>query len=212
MKVISKIHYITQALNGKSHSEAAAEACAAGVEWVQLRVKNQPFALWKEEALQTQQICKRHGSTFIINDNAALAAELDADGVHLGKSDMPPAEARSMLGHDKIIGGTANTFRDIQLLAAAGVDYIGLGPFRFTSTKENLSPILGLSGYAAILQLCLQAELKIPIVAIGGIAPLDVAPLLETGLHGIAVSSGINMAADKALVLKQFLKELYVYK
>ncbi|WP_187261691.1 thiamine phosphate synthase [Pontibacter beigongshangensis] len=208
MKKIAKLHYITQALQGKSHAEAAKAACAARADWVQLRVKDQPYELWKEEALQTQAICRTFGSTFIINDNAKLAAEVNADGVHLGKTDLSPVEARELLGTDKIIGGTANTFEDVQQLVAAGVDYIGLGPFRFTSTKQNLSPILGLSGYELMLHQCQVASISTPIIAIGGILAPDVAPLLATGVHGVAVSSVINKAADKEQVINMFKQEL----
>ncbi|MCC9137948.1 thiamine phosphate synthase [Pontibacter silvestris] len=207
--MISKLHFITQAVNGNSHAEAAKAACAVGADWVQLRVKHQPEALWKEEALQTKAICQKYGSTFIINDNVALAAEVDADGVHLGKTDMSPAEARMLLGSGKIIGGTANTFEDVQRLVAQGVDYVGLGPFRFTSTKDNLSPILGLEGYQNILQQCHSANISIPVIAIGGIATADVAPLLAAGVYGIAISSAINLATDKVQMVKLFQKELH---
>lgn len=206
--MISKLHYITQAVNGKSHAKAAEEACAAGADWVQLRVKNQPDALWKEEALQTKVICQKYGSTFIINDNVALAAEVGADGVHLGKTDMSPAEARKLLGKGKIIGGTANTFEDVQRLVAQGVNYIGLGPFRFTSTKDNLSPILGLEGYKSILQQCHSADISVPVIAIGGITTTDVAPLLAAGVYGVAVSSAINLARDKEQAVNEFKQKL----
>ncbi|MFT2008922.1 thiamine phosphate synthase [Pontibacter sp. 13R65] len=208
MKNIAKLHYITQALNSNTHAQAAEVACAAGADWVQLRVKDQPYEEWKEEALQTQAICRTYGSTFIINDNAKLAAEVGADGVHLGKTDMSPVEARELLGADKIIGGTANIFEDVQQLAAAGVDYIGLGPFRFTSTKQNLSPILGLSGFEQILQQCQLAGITTPVVAIGGILAADIAPLLATGVHGVAVSSVINLATDKLGEMQKLRKEL----
>jgi thiamine-phosphate pyrophosphorylase len=208
MKKIAKLHYITQALQGKSHAEAAAAACAAGADWVQLRVKDQPYDLWKEEALQTQAVCRTYGSAFLINDNVRLAAEIDADGVHLGKTDMSPVEARELLGAEKIIGGTANTFEDVQQLVAAGVDYIGLGPLRFTSTKQNLSPILGSSGYSLMLHQCQMAGIKTPIVAIGGILAADVAPLLAAGVHGVAVSSVINLATDKVGEMQKLRKEL----
>lgn len=205
---IAKLHYITQALPGKTHAETAAEACAAGADWVQLRVKNASDEVWKEQARQTQNICRRHGSTFIINDNAALAAALDADGVHLGKTDMAPEQARQLLGAGKIIGGTANTFEDVQRLVQAGVDYIGLGPYRFTATKENLSPVLGLEGYQEILNRCREAGICTPVIAIGGITAADVPLLLQTGIHGIAISSGINLAEDKQQAVQQFREAL----
>ena len=199
---ISTLHYIA------TTAEAAELACQGGVRWVQLRAKNLSAAEWKQRALDVQAVCRRHGAALIINDNPALALEIEADGVHLGQQDMPPAEARRLLGPQFIIGGTANTFADIEGLVAAGVDYIGLGPFRFTTTKEKLSPILGLAGYAEMLAQCRAAGFTTPIVGIGGIALADVAALLATGLHGVAVSGGIGSAADPAAAARLFGAEL----
>ena len=199
---ISTLHYIT------TTPEAAELACQGGVRWVQLRVKNQSPAIWKQLALETQAVARRYGATLLINDNPRLAQEIGADGVHVGAADMPPTEARALLGAKCIIGGTANTFADVQRLAAAGVDYVGLGPFRFTRTKEKLSPILGLAGYADILQQCRAAGLTVPIVGIGGIALADAVPLLATGLHGIAVAGGIGQAENPAVAAQAFINEL----
>jgi len=201
---ISNLHYIT------TSPEHAERACAGGVRWVQLRVKNTPYPQWKQLALDTQAVCRRHGATFILNDNPQLALEIGADGVHLGKEDMPPAEARALLGPKFIIGGTANTFADIEGLVAAGVDYIGLGPFRFTTTKEKLSPIVGLEGYETLLARHRAAGFPTPIIAIGGIGLTDVAPLLAAGLHGVAVSGAITGAADSAAAAAQFVDNLSV--
>ena len=199
---INTLHYIT------TTPEAAELACQGGVRWVQLRVKNQPYASWKQLALETQAVCRRYGATLLINDNPRLAQEIGADGVHVGAADMPPAEARAMLGPAFIVGGTANTFADVQRHAAAGVDYVGLGPFRFTRTKENLSPILGLAGYAAILRQCRAAGLTVPIVGIGGITLPDVGALLATGLHGVAVSGSIGQAENPVAAARLFRDEL----
>ena len=125
-----------------------------------------------------------------------LVDRLGADGVHLGKLDMPVAEARRILGPDRIIGATANTFDDIARAAAAGVDYIGLGPFRFTQTKSNLSPILGLEGYRSLLTQCRRAGITLPVVAIGGITAADIADLCATGIRGIALSGALLTADD----------------
>ena len=203
---ISPLHYIT------TTPEAAELACQGGVRWVQLRVKNQSYAAWKQLALDTQAVCRRHGATLLINDNPRLAQEIGADGVHLGAADMPPAEARAMLGTKFIVGGTANTFADVQRLAAAGVDYIGLGPFRFTKTKDKLSPILGLAGYADIVARSRAAGFTVPIVGIGGVALADVPALLVTGVHGVAVSSAIGAAADPAEAARLFINQLAVVK
>jgi thiamine-phosphate pyrophosphorylase len=199
---ISRLHYIT------TSAQAAELACRGGVRWVQLRVKNLPAAEWRQRALDVQAVCRHHGATLLINDNPALALETGADGVHLGKQDMPPAEARALLGPDFIIGGTANTFADIEGLVAAGVDYIGLGPFRFTTTKAKLSPILGLSGYAKIMAQCRAAGFTTPVVGIGGVGLADVAALVAAGLHGVAVSGAIGSAASPTEAAQFFVKEL----
>lgn len=199
---ISTLQYIT------ASPEAAELACQGGVRWVQLRVKNQPYAAWKQLALETQAACRRYGAMLLINDNPRLAQEIGADGVHLGLADMPPAEARAMLGPRFIIGGTANTFADVQRHVAAGVDYVGLGPFRFTRTKEKLSPILGRAGYAEVMQQCRAAGLAVPVVGIGGITLADVPALLETGLHGVAVSGAIGAAAAPAVAAARFVELL----
>jgi thiamine-phosphate pyrophosphorylase len=199
---ISHLHYIT------TSAQAAELACRGGVRWVQLRVKNLPAAEWRQRALDVQAVCHHHGATLLINDNPALALEIGADGVHLGKQDMPPAEARALLGPRFIIGGTANTFADIEGLVAAGVEYIGLGPFRFTTTKEKLSPILGLSGYAKIMAQCRAAGFTTPVVGIGGVELADVAELLAAGLHGVAVSGAIGGAASPTEAARFFVQEL----
>jgi thiamine-phosphate pyrophosphorylase len=200
--LINRLHYIT------TSAQAAELACRGGVRWVQLRVKNLPAAEWQQRARDVQAVCRHHGATLIINDNPTLALAIGADGVHLGQQDMPPAEARALLGPEFIIGGTANTFADIEKLVAAGVDYIGLGPFRFTTTKEKLSPILGLAGYAEILNQCRAAGFTTPVIGIGGIALADVAALRAAGLHGVAVAGAIGGAADPTVAARLFVNEL----
>jgi thiamine-phosphate pyrophosphorylase len=199
---ISKLHCIA------ATAQAAELACRGGVRWVQLRVKNLPAAEWRQRALDVLAVCQHHSATLIINDNPALALAIGAAGVHLGQQDMPPAEARALLGPAFLIGGTANTFADIEKLVAAGVDYIGLGPFRFTTSKEKLSPILGLAGYAHSLARCRAAGFTVPIVGIGGVELADVAGLLATGLHGVAVAGAIGRAADATAVSRLFVAEL----
>ncbi|RZK48343.1 MAG: thiamine phosphate synthase [Hymenobacter sp.] len=196
---ISSLQYIT------AYPQQAELACRGGVRWVQLRVKNAPYPTWRQLALDTQAVCRHHGATFILNDNPQLAQEIGAAGVHLGQQDRPPAEARALLGPGAIIGGTANTFAHLEQLVAAGVDYIGLGPFRFTATKEKLSPILGLAGYAQLLAQARAAGFAVPIVGIGGIELADVAALRAAGLHGVAVAGAIGQAADPVAAAAQFV-------
>lgn len=210
MKNISRLHYITQEIPGKKHWELADEACRGGVRWVQLRIKNKSYDEWMDAALKTLTVCRKHGSKLIINDNVDIAKESKADGVHLGKTDVDPSLARKILGDDAIIGGTANTFSDIKELADKRVDYIGLGPFRFTTTKEKLSPVLAFAGYHRIMHQCTSEKISIPVIAIGGILKEDVMPLLQTGVYGVAVASSIGLARsihDAALEFVELLKE-----
>ena len=207
-KYISHFHYITQDIEGLPHHEMVTNACIAGVDWVQLRVKNRSYNEWLDIALKTELICRHHHAKLIINDSAAIAKAVKADGVHLGKTDMDPREARQLLGSNAIIGGTANTFEDIKHLVETGVDYVGLGPFRFTSTKENLSPVLGLAGYEQIIAQCRKSGITIPVIAIGGIKVEDVKPLMETGVYGIAVSSAINKAPSTFDAVKRFKNKI----
>jgi thiamine-phosphate pyrophosphorylase len=195
MKKIGKLHYITQDIPGKPPWLLAEEACKAGIRWVQLRVKNKSDEEWLEIALKVSAVCHKYGTVLIINDHVELARIVCADGVHLGKADMDPGEARVLLGKDKIIGGTANTMKDIERLIGK-VDYIGLGPYRFTETKEKLSPILGLDGFRDIMEQCSDNQLDIPIIGIGGIRKDDIPLLLQTGIHGVAVASGIGKSSS----------------
>ncbi|MHB1688879.1 MAG: thiamine phosphate synthase [Ignavibacteriaceae bacterium] len=206
--MISKLHYITQNIPDSTHYELAEEACKGGADWIQLRVKNGLYNEWKKIAFRTKEVCENYSAKLIINDNVDIAKTVSADGVHLGKNDMSPVEARKILGNNFIIGGTANTFEDVKKLSQSGVDYIGMGPFRYTTTKEKLSSILGLNGYQNILTKCRDEDITIPIIAIGGIRLDDIGSLLQTGIYGIAVSSAINSVKDKSIITKQFLEIL----
>ena len=131
-----------------------------------------------------------------------------ADGVHLGKNDMPVDEARKILGPDKIIGGTANTIDDIIRLHRQGADYIGCGPFRFTTTKKKLSPVLGLEGYRDIVLKMREKGIDLPIVAIGGITVDDIPAIMGTGVTGIALSGAILNAEDPKSMTESILETL----
>lgn len=165
---------------------------AAGLPLLQFRNKHADFPTKVMTCAMLRPMFKSMGTTFIINDEPELANEVCADGVHLGKNDMPIEEARRMLGNNMIIGGTANTFEDIQRLVAAGVSYIGLGPYRFTKTKDNLSPVLGIEGYRTILAKCKEEGINTPVIAIGGITLEDIPELMKTGIHGVAMCSSLR--------------------
>lgn len=205
---VSRLHYITQDIEDKTHLDLITDACEAGVDWIQLRLKDKSYEEWKEIATAALLICKKYNTKLIINDNVALAKEIGADGVHLGKQDMPTDKAREILGADCIIGGTANTFEDVKMHTASGVNYIGLGPFRYTSTKANLSPILGLDGYQIITNWCKQENIQVPIIAIGGIVAADIESLFNTGVYGVAIASAITHADNKKETVQEFMKQL----
>ncbi|BDD07293.1 thiamine phosphate synthase [Aureibacter tunicatorum] len=202
--MISRLHYITQDLSEISHQEQVKRACEGGADWVQLRVKEKPVNDIETIALEAQKICKKFGAKLIINDHIQIAKSIQADGVHIGKEDTPPQEARDYLGDNYIIGCTANTLEDVLRLQALKIDYIGLGPFRFTSTKKNLSPVIGIEGYKVIL----AHDIKLPIIGIGGIKTEDIPSLLNAGLHGIAVSSLINLAENPSEKTKEIISTL----
>tara|TARA_B100000809_G_scaffold266412_1_gene329020 strand:- start:1050 stop:1730 length:681 start_codon:yes stop_codon:yes gene_type:complete len=192
---IEKLQYITKKTATLSHIDCVKEACISGVKWIQLRVKEASLPDYIKTAKEARIICDLYDVQLIINDNVEVAILCNADGVHLGKNDMSPLEARKVLGKDTIIGGTANTVEDIKNLINYGVDYIGLGPFKYTTTKNNLSPTLGLDGYYTIseqvFKLLKDGQLKNnipPIVAIGGIDLENIVDLMKTGVDGIAVS------------------------
>ncbi len=201
-KTINKLQYITQETTDLNQIEAARQACEAGCDWVQLRVKNKPEEEVLRIAQEVKQICAEYQATFVINDYVSVAKAVGADGVHLGKEDMPPTEAREILGEQAIIGGTGNTFEDVQKLVAAKVDYLGVGPFRFTTTKQKLSPTLGLEGYRKLIEQCKSENIDTPIVAIGGILAEDVPSIMQTGVHGIAVSGLITHESKRGELVK----------
>lgn len=169
-----------------------------GIRWVQLRMKDATDTDFLRVGTEVRKLCTAYHATFIIDDRVGLVGELGADGVHLGKNDMPIREARRILGPEAIIGGTANTFEDIREHFHASANYIGLGPFRFTTTKEKLSPVLGIDGYRCIMQQVREAGIDIPVVAIGGITSADVSALMQTGIAGIALSGAILRADNPA--------------
>jgi thiamine-phosphate pyrophosphorylase len=205
---MEQLLFISQEKKTQSHIHSIEEACKAGVKWIQLRVKDKSEEMVYQMAQQAKAICEEFGARLIINDYPAIAKAVKADGVHLGKEDMPVKVVREIVGKQFMIGATANTFEDIEKHYNDGADYIGLGPYRFTTTKKNLSPILGLKGYQEILNQCRAANMYIPIIAIGGIELDDIENIVQTGVHGVAVSSLIALANDKKQVVSQINKQL----
>ncbi|MBC8594287.1 thiamine phosphate synthase [Oscillospiraceae bacterium N12] len=199
------LQFITHQTDKYSYLESARMALEGGCKWIQLRMKEAPLDEVEAVALQLKPMCRDHEAILVLDDHVELAKKLEVDGVHLGKTDMPVAEARQLLGEAFIIGGTANTFEDVEMHYRAGADYVGIGPFRFTTTKKNLSPVLGLEGYASILSDMEKAGIKLPVVAIGGITYEDIPAILETGVNGIALSGTILNAENPVAETRRIL-------
>ena len=190
------IQFISHFTEQHTYLDSIRLALEGGIKWVQLRMKDATEDEIISVGTEVKKLCDQHSATFIIDDHVELVHKLKADGVHLGKNDMPIAEARNILGKDIIIGGTANTFEDIAAHYQATANYIGCGPFRFTTTKKGLSPTLGLEGYRSIMTKVKEAGINIPVVAIGGITAEDIPGIMQTGISGIALSGAILRAEN----------------
>ena len=204
----ARLQFITHYTDQYNYLDSVRLALEGGCRWIQLRMKDATADEIIRTGLEAADLCHSYGATFLIDDHVELVGRIHADGVHLGKNDMPIAEARHLLGDDCIIGGTANTIDDVRAHYRSGADYIGCGPFRYTTTKKNLSPILGLEGYAGIVRHMQQEGINLPIVAIGGITNADIPALMETGISGIALSGSILRANNPVEEMQSVCREL----
>ena len=204
--MLSKIQYISHGDTVEEQKTNILNALEAGCKLIQVRFKNGSKEQVLEVAKQARMWCKQASALLIINDSIEITKEVDADGVHLGLTDTSIEEARKVLGSSKIIGGTANTLEDVLQRIREKCDYVGLGPLRFTSTKEKLSPLLGFEGYQRISKELELLGLSIPIYAIGGIVQGDVQLLIRTGVYGIAVSGMISEASDRRALISEIDK------
>lgn len=179
-----------------------------GCRWVQIRMKDATDEEIGKVVEAVKPTCEQKGVFLLLDDRVELAKQLNVGGVHLGKEDMPPSKARMILGPAAVIGVTANTIADVLAVSQLDIDYFGFGPFRETTTKKKLAPVLGLEG---MRRLCFEAEenkINIPRVAVGGILPDDVLPLIEAGVNGIAVSGAIAAALDPVTATERFISLL----
>jgi thiamine-phosphate pyrophosphorylase len=205
---LSRLYFVTMDGAPMGPLEQIGEACRAGIRLIQLRMKEVSDQEFLQTAREAMRICGAWGSRLIINDRVEVAAAVDADGVHVGREDMSVREARQLLGEGKIVGGTANRLEDIREHYLGGADYIGLGPYRYTTTKMKLSPILGLEGYQQMMRALVADGMEIPVMAIGGIGLADVGPLLEAGVYGVAFSGLLVQALDREGVVRILEEEI----
>ncbi|WP_313265176.1 thiamine phosphate synthase [Sphingobacterium sp.] len=191
---MERLQYISQGQTLAEQKSNILKALDAGAKWIQIRWKEASNKQLYILAEQIKKACSEFDAYCIINDHPEIAKDIDADGVHLGLDDRSITEARDLLGPEKIIGGTANSFADVKQRITENCDYIGLGPFSYTTTKQKLSPLLGIAGYKNIIQEVHQEGLPpIPIFAIGGINDLeDIRHLIQIGVYGIALSGIIT--------------------
>ena len=177
-------------LHGQTLYEQAEQALQGGATFIQLREKNLDQDHFMEEALELKKLCAAYHVPFVINDNVEIAAKMDADGVHVGQSDMEAGDVRAKLGPDKIIGVSAQTVEQAILAEQRGADYLGVGAVFPTSSKDDADDV----SYETLKAIC--GAVSIPVVAIGGITQENVAKLAGSGICGVAVISAIYAAKN----------------
>ncbi|MEI3788924.1 MULTISPECIES: thiamine phosphate synthase [unclassified Chryseobacterium] len=203
---MEKLQYISQGQTKEEQEFNIRKALDNGIKWLQVRWKNAHENEFFQLCEISKKLCSEYQTVCIINDHVQMAKEIDADGVHLGLKDVSIEMARHVLGKNKMIGGTANTLSDVLQRISEPCDYIGLGPLRFTATKEKLSPILGFEGYQDIIKNLKDKSIVIPkIYAIGGVVLQDIEPLQQIGIYGAAVSGEIT---NRPAAISEFKKAM----
>ena len=177
-------------LDKRSLKEVVKESLDGGVTFVQLREKTLEDDKFLEEAKELKQLCKEYNVPFVINDNVDIAIAMDADGVHVGQSDMEAGNVREKLGPDKIIGVSAQTVEQAVLAEQRGADYLGVGAVFPTGSKDDAVEV----SHETLKAIC--EAVSIPVIAIGGISVNNVSELAGSGIVGIAVISAIYAAKD----------------
>lgn len=177
-------------LNGASLYEQVEQAIEGGASFVQLREKELEQEAFLQEAIEIQKLCRNYHVPFVINDNVEIARSIDADGVHVGQSDMEAGNVRALIGENKILGVSAQTVEQAVLAEARGADYLGVGAVFHTGSKADASEV----SFETLKAIC--AAVKIPVIAIGGISRDNVLSLGGSGICGIAVISAIFAQKD----------------
>ena len=177
-----------------------------GVKFIQLRMKEASDEAVLAAARQLRPACDAQAALLTVDDRIHLLETRLFDGVHVGKNDMPVAEAKKMTSNRFLLGATCNTIDDVFKAIADGADYLGAGPFRFTETKKKLAPVLGLEGYEKIIGWLQQRGIGIPVYAIGGITAEDLLRLKQAGVYGVAVSGMLLNSGNAAAVCGKILE------
>lgn len=193
---MKQLQFLTHSTSRFTDIEEIKMALDGGCRWIQLRMKNATDDEMAAVGREAVRLCHDRGATLILDDRVAISKTIGADGVHLGRNDMPVDEARALLGSKAIIGATVNTVDDLLRAAAAGADYVGCGPFRFTTTKAHLAPVLGIEGYRRLVAARAVHGLAMPLIAIGGITLSDIPAIMATGIDGVALSGCVVRSND----------------
>jgi thiamine-phosphate pyrophosphorylase len=198
MKPIGRLHILTDSelQHRWSHVDLARAALDGGADTIQYRRKHGATRLMLEEAVAIREACRRKKATLVVNDRVDVALFADADGVHLGNHDLPVPLARTLLGPARIIGASSELGDDTRVHRREGADYVGIGPIFATSSKPDAGPVVGLQGLARAVR-----ETDLPLIAIGGITAENLAEVLATGVHGVAVLGAVCLADDPAAVV-----------
>ncbi len=198
MKSIGRLHVLTDSeLQSRwSHLDLARAALDGGADTIQYRRKHAATRLLLQEAIALRDACRRRRVPLVVNDRVDVALAADADGVHLGDDDLPISLARELLGPARMIGGSADNADEARARYGDGADYAGIGPVFATSSKGDTGPVLGLDGLARAVRAA-----SLPLIAIGGINAENLAAVLATGVHGVAVLGAACLADDPAAVV-----------
>lgn len=173
------------------------KALKGGATFIQLREKELDEEQFLKEAMEIKELCKRYHVPFVINDNVEIAVKVEADGVHVGQSDMEAGNVREKLGKDKIIGVSTQTVEQALLAEKQGADYLGVGAVFPTGTKLDAVEV----GYDRLQEIC--KAVHIPVVAIGGITRENIIQLKGSGVSGVAVVSAIFASKDIEAATKE---------
>ena len=177
-------------LNGETLLEQVEKSIKGGATFMQLREKNLDDETFLQEAIEIQELCRKYGIPFVVNDNVDIAVKMGADGIHVGQSDMEAGDVRAMIGEDAILGVSAQTVEQALLAEKRGADYLGVGAVFPTGSKDDADDV----SHEELKAIC--EAVSIPVVAIGGISRNNVMELKGTGIDGIAVISAIFAQPD----------------
>ncbi len=203
-KFISKLHYLTQDLENRSHLEQVEIACQAGCKWIQYRCLSKSDEEMLAELHPIASVCDDWGATLIVTNHYHLLHLADIQGVHIEDMDLNLNIIREQIGEDKTLGASATNFEQIKNHIQNSADYIGCGPFAHTDTKPNDNTHWGINGYQEMVEKLKKENLEIPLIAAGGVNQKDVEALLKTGIHGIAVSAAINKTENPSQAYTEF--------